>query len=119
MSVKLVNSLEKILNNLDYKLLNGKIDNTNICKVVYNSRDVKKDDLFICLNGSRFDSHTKISDVINSGAKVIVVEKGNKNLRGIDFKDTIVIEVENTRLALSIISKNCILLLQNLVVNYL
>ncbi len=104
--MKLVNSLEKILNNLDYKLLNGKIDNTNICKVVYNSRDVKKDDLFICLNGSRFDSHTKISDVINSGAKVIVVEKGNKNLRGIDFKDTIVIEVENTRLALSIISKN-------------
>ena len=104
--MKLVNSLEKILNNLDYKLLNGKIDNIKISKVVYNSRDVKKDDLFICLNGSRFDSHTKIGDAINSGAKVLVVEKGNKNLIGIDFKDIIVIEVENTRLALSIISKN-------------
>lgn len=104
--MKLVNSLEKILNNLDYKLLNGKIDNIKISKVVYNSRDVKKDDLFICLNGSRFDSHTKIRDVLNSGAKVLVVEKGNKNLIGIDFKDIIVIEVENTRLALSIISKN-------------
>ena len=104
--MKLIHSLEKIVNKLDYKLLSGNIKDVEIANVVYDSRLVKNGDLFICLNGSRFDSHTKIGEVINKGAKVIVVEDGNKYISDFIFTDKlVVISTKNTRLALAIISK--------------
>ncbi|MBR3288296.1 MAG: UDP-N-acetylmuramoyl-L-alanyl-D-glutamate--2,6-diaminopimelate ligase [Lachnospiraceae bacterium] len=104
--MKLIHSLQKIIANLDYKVLNGDIDGVEINNVIYDSRKVSKNDLFVCLNGSRFDSHTKINEVIKSGAKVIVVEDGNPNLKGLEFdKELVVISTKNTREALSIISK--------------
>lgn len=104
--MKLIHSLQKIIANLDYKVLNGDIDGVEINNVIYDSRLVSKNDLFVCLNGSRFDSHTKINEVIKSGAKVIVVEDGNPNLKGLEFdKELVVISTKNTREALSIISK--------------
>ena len=104
--MKLIHSLQKIIANLDYKVLNGDIDGVEINNVIYDSRKVSKYDLFVCLNGSRFDSHTKINEVIKSGAKVIVVEDGNPNLKGLEFdKELVVISTKNTREALSIISK--------------
>ena len=102
----LIHSLDKIINNLDYKLLNGDTSGVTINSVVYDSRLVKSGDLFICLNGSRFDSHTVIKDVVAKGAKVIVVEDGNKNIENLIFdSDLVVISTKNTREALSIISK--------------
>ena len=104
--MKLENSLKRIVQNLDYELLNGEISDITINKVLYDSRNVEKDDLFICLNGARFDAHTKISEVIEKGARAIVVEKNNENLKNIDFKNVVVIAVKNTRKALAIISNN-------------
>ena len=104
--MNLESSLTRIVNNLNYKLVNGDNLDVKINKVVYDSRNVEKDDLFVCLSGARFDSHTKICEVIEKGAKVIVVEKDNKNVKKLDLKNIIVLEVDNTRLALSIISKN-------------
>ena len=104
--MKTINQIKRILKNLDYKLLNGIVDDSCINEVVYDSRNVKKDDLFVCLNGARFDSHEKIRDVIEKGAKAIVVDEDNENLKGIAFKDTIVIGVKNSRIALAIISSN-------------
>ena len=106
MKKKLLKTIKQILQNLDYKLLNGTIDDSEINRVVYDSRIAGKDDLFLCLNGARFDSHTKIRDVIEKGVKAIVVEEGNENIKDIDFKDCIVIAVKNTRVALAIISDN-------------
>ena len=105
--MKLIHSLETIINGLDYKVINGNIKDVEINNLVYDSRLVKNDDIFVCLNGSRFDSHTKIADVIKSGAKAIVVEDENSNI--LDYKfpnDLIVISTKNSRHALSIISKH-------------
>lgn len=105
--MKLIHSLATIINGLDYKVINGNIENVEINNLVYDSRLVKKDDFFICLNGSRFDSHTKILDVIKSGAKAIVVEEGNSNINNFKFSDdVIVISTKNSRYALSVISKH-------------
>lgn len=105
--MKLIHSLEKIISGFDYKVINGEIKDNEINNLVYDSRLVKKDDLFVCLNGSRFDSHTKIEEVINSGAKAIVVEEGNNNISNYKFPDDIiVISTKNSRHALSIISKH-------------
>lgn len=103
--MKLIHSLEKIVSKLDYKILCGEMREISINSVVYDSRNVKENDLFICLNGSRFDSHTKIDEVVKSGASVIVVEEGNKNIEGANFENAIVLAVKNTRVALAIISK--------------
>ena len=104
--MNLESSLKRIVKNLNYNLINGEIGDTKINKVVYDSRKVEDNDLFICLNGARFDSHTKINDVINKGAKVIVVEENNENVKSIDFKNCIVLEVTDTRIALAVISNN-------------
>ena len=81
MKMNLESSLKRIVKNLNYNLINGEIGDAKINKVVYDSRKVEDNDLFICLNGARFDSHTKINDVINKGAKVIVVEENNENVK--------------------------------------
>ncbi|MBP3200635.1 MAG: UDP-N-acetylmuramoyl-L-alanyl-D-glutamate--2,6-diaminopimelate ligase [Lachnospiraceae bacterium] len=104
--MNLESSLKRIVKNLNYNLINGEIGDAKINKVVYDSRKVEDNDLFICLNGARFDSHTKINDVINKGAKVIVVEENNENVKSIDFKNCIVLEVTDTRIALAVISNN-------------
>ncbi|MBR4315159.1 MAG: UDP-N-acetylmuramoyl-L-alanyl-D-glutamate--2,6-diaminopimelate ligase [Lachnospiraceae bacterium] len=105
--MKLIHSLETIINGLDYEVINGDIKNVEINNLVYDSRLVKKDDFFICLNGSRFDSHTKILEVIKSGAKAIVVEEGNSNIINFKFpNDIIVISTKNSRYALALISKH-------------
>ena len=104
--------LEKCVKNLiqgiDYKILKGNLDeNVFINKMSYDSRNVETGDLFICLNGAIFDSHSKINEVINSGARVIIVEKDNKHLKEIESdNNVIIIEVKNTRTALAVISKN-------------
>ena len=104
--MKLIHTLNKIIKNLDYKIINGDITGIEINNVVYDSRLVSKNDLFVCLNGSRFDSHTKISEVIERGARVIVVEEGNKNISELKLdKEIVVISTKNSRAALSIISK--------------
>lgn len=104
--MKYIHSLEKIVSKLDYKILNGNINGVEINHVTYDSRLVADGDLFICLNGSRFDSHTKIRDVMNRRVKAIIVEEGNKNIEKINFdNDIIVLSVKNSRNALSITSK--------------
>lgn len=105
--MKLIHSLETIIDGLDYKVVNGNIKDVEINNLVYDSRLVNKGDIFICLNGSRFDSHIKISEVIDAGAKVLVVEEGNENVTNYKFpNDVVVISTKNDRHALSIISKH-------------
>ena len=45
MKMKSLRKIKQILQNLDYKLLNGIIDDGEINKVVYDSRIVDNDDL--------------------------------------------------------------------------
>ena len=105
--MKLINSLRHLINNLDYKVIYGKINDIDINKVVYDSRKVTEGDLFICLNGARFDSHSEILNIIDNGAKVIIVEENNQYIKDINYlKDIIVLSVKNTRIALAVISNN-------------
>ena len=100
-------SLEKIINNFEYNLLNGNIANIYINSVVYDTRVLKKGDLFVCLNGSRFDSHKLINEIISAGASVIVVEDNNEYIKNFVFPtDIVVISTKNTRKALAMISKS-------------
>lgn len=66
------------------------------------TRDFKGKDLFIALKGENFDGHGFLKNVVSSGAKAAVVQKGNRNLK--NFKkenpDFNLVEVDDTLTAL-------------------
>lgn len=66
--------LLNLLKDIDYSIIKGNED-TEISKLVYDSRKVQPGDVFVCIAGAKRDAHDLIGDVINSGATVIVVQK--------------------------------------------
>lgn len=92
--------LEKLLEKIDYELVNGSLD-TEVNNIYYDSRKVKEGSLFYCMEGTSVDGHDYIDSAIEKGAKVIVVSKDVS----ID-KDATVIKIKDTRRMLSKISIN-------------
>ncbi len=90
--------LKSCLEELPFTLLQGDTD-TEIVDVVYDSRKAGPDTVFVCMSGSHVDSHDFIPDVIDSGCRAIVVEHEVEVP-----EDVTVIEVENGREALSLLS---------------
>ncbi len=86
------------LKNLDYQVLQGDID-TEVEDVVYDSRKAAEGTVFVCMKGTRIDSHSFIDDVMEKGVKVFVVEREVQLPEGITA-----IRVENARHALAEIS---------------
>ena len=92
--------LQKLLENIEYKLIKGSLD-IEINDIIYDSRKVIDNTLFIALKGYNVDGHKYIKDAISKGANCIVVEQEVEIL-----EDITVIQVDNTRNKLALISKN-------------
>ena len=95
-----VMKLEKLLENIEYTLLSGDI-NQEVSQIDYDSRKVVNNSLFVCITGSVVDGHKFIDSVIDQGAKVIVVTKDVDVKEGITY-----IKVENARKTLAQLSCN-------------
>lgn len=91
--------LASLLNQLEYKCIQGTIEN-EVTEVIYDSRKVSKDCLFICIEGSNFDGHSFARTVVEQGAKVLITSKPVK----IDNEDVTIIKVADTRYAMAFIS---------------
>ena len=93
-----MSKLIELLEHLDYQCLQGNTD-IEIKDIVYDSRKISKDSLFICISGAKVDGHDFAKDAVNMGATCLVVEKD------VDVPiDITVIKVKNTRYALALIS---------------
>ena len=92
--------LSSLLKNLQYECSIG-ITNREISKVIYDSRKVTKDCLFICIEGANFDGHQYVEEVIQKGAGAVVVSKEVIMPEGYDVP---IIKVNNTRYAMAFIS---------------
>lgn len=90
--------VSRLFEYLDVEVLQGALSG-EISEVVFDSRKVVKDSLFVCIVGANFDGHEYVNDVIEKGAKVIVVEKEVTAPIGVT-----VIKVRDTREALAFIS---------------
>jgi len=90
--------LEELLKEIDYQLLNGLLD-IEVSQIDYDSRQVKDGSLFVCIPGAKVDGHDFIDQVIEAGAKVIVVEREVHYQEGITY-----LQVEDARLALAYLS---------------
>lgn len=90
--------LSKLLNKLDYRCVQGSIDN-EITTVAYDSRKVQNGSVFICIKGAVSDGHKYAEKACEMGAVALVVEDD------VDVPQNVtIIKVENSRYALACIS---------------
>lgn len=95
--------LDKIIENVDVLNIHrgfGIDPNPKISDIIYDSRKVIPNCIFVCLSGSRFDAHEYVNEAISRGAVAILVE------REISAGGAIIIRTKNTREALAKISAN-------------
>ncbi len=76
-------------------------------KTIYNvsidSRNIKKNTLFIAIKGERFDGHDFIDDVVKKGACAVIINE--KNFKYLSEVEIPVITVKDTTRALGDIAK--------------
>ena len=90
--------IKELIQSLDYELLQGSLEG-EISELVYDTRNVSKDAMFVCIVGTAFDSHEKAAEVAAAGAKVLIVSKE------VEVPEEVtVVKVADTRYALSLIS---------------
>lgn len=90
--------LSALLERLEYTCCQGTVEQ-EVSTVVYDSRKVQENSLFICIRGAVVDGHKFVSDVIEKGAKVLVVEENVQAPENVT-----VILVKDTRYAMAFIS---------------
>lgn len=90
--------LTELLNDIENIEMKGSLEK-DINKIENNSKNIEKDDLFICLKGALFDGHNYIQEAIKSGANTIVVEDYPEYI--IDYPEITFIKTNNTRDLLS------------------
>jgi len=90
--------LNELFKDIKYELIKGDME-LEINDIIFDSRKVCDDVLFMAIVGSEVDGHKYIKDAIKNGAKAIVVSKN------IDIdEDITVIKVKDTRSILSKLS---------------
>lgn len=87
--------LDKLLEDVEYECIQGTVDR-EITTLVYDSRKVEKDSVFVCISGAVRDGHDFAGQVVEAGANTLIVEKEVQVPQ-----DVTVIKVDNTRLALA------------------
>jgi UDP-N-acetylmuramoyl-L-alanyl-D-glutamate--2,6-diaminopimelate ligase len=87
-----------MLEQLEYTCLQGDV-HILVTELVYDSRKVTRDCVFVCVSGAVFDGHDFIGEVAAKGAAAIVIEKDVPYPEGIT-----VIRTANTRHALACMS---------------
>ena len=94
-------NLKTILETLDYEVVQGSID-LKVGSINYDSRKVRKNDIFVCIKGFATDGHKYIDKALENGASVIVLQDNVE----IKDKDVTVIKCNDTRKALAVIGAN-------------
>ena len=91
--------LKDWLDELEYRLLSGSLEE-EVADVVYDSRKAAPGTVFVCMKGTRVDSHAFIPEVVEKGARVLVVEQELSELP----EGVTVLLVENARNALAVLA---------------
>ncbi len=89
-----------LLQKISWECVRGNADRM-VSEVVYDSRKITKDCLFICICGYVSDGHDFAKEAVEKGAAVLVVQK---DVAIPDNCDVTVIKVEDTRYAMAFIA---------------
>ncbi|MFA9463880.1 MAG: UDP-N-acetylmuramoyl-L-alanyl-D-glutamate--2,6-diaminopimelate ligase [Velocimicrobium sp.] len=88
----------ELMEGVSYQILQGDSDR-EIVELVYDSRKVTQGSVFVCISGAVRDGHDFAGEVVEKGAKVLIVEKPV-----VVPEYVTVIQVDNSRLALAFMS---------------
>lgn len=91
--------LQELVKGLEVDNIRGELG-LHIDNVVYDSREVSKNSLFICIEGFKTDGHLYIQNAIMNGAVAIIAEKS------ICLEGVTVISVKDTRKAMATIANH-------------
>ena len=62
---------------LDIEIISGELQD-EFSELVFNTKNIVKDCLFVCIKGAKFDAHDAIDEIVKQGAKAVVVQKDIK-----------------------------------------
>lgn len=93
--------LSKICEEIEYNLLQGSLE-TEVRDIIYDSRKIAPETMFVCMVGAVTDGHKYIPDAVEKGASVIVLEKEEEAAQ--IPENITVLKVESARLALALMS---------------
>ena len=88
----------ELLKDLEYEVVSGSVD-VNVNELIYNTKMVSKECMFVCIRGAVLDSHDAAAEAAAGGAVGIVAERPVEVPEGI-----CVVRVKDTRYALALIS---------------
>ena len=91
-----------LLKGLTYECIRGSVD-AAVSEVVNDSRKAVQDCLFLCIEGANFDGHSAAAEVVERGARVLVV---SHEVSLPEDATVTVIKVEDTRYAMAFIAAN-------------
>lgn len=91
-------SVSGLLEDLEYQVISGTLEG-EVSALVYDSRKVTKDCMFVCIRGEKYDSHEHVKEITDKGARVLVAEREVEVPPGVAL-----VLVSDTRYALSILS---------------
>ncbi len=93
--------LEQLCRELEYVCLKGSLQ-TEVRDIIYDSRKLAKETMFVCMVGAVTDGHRYIPDAVEKGASVIVLEREEEAAR---IPETVtVLKVASARYALALMS---------------
>lgn len=93
--------MKKFFDGIEYKILKKVENNIKYKNLEYDSRKIKKGDVFIALKGTAVDGHKFIDKAVENGAVAVIVSENIETKHNIDY-----IFVENLREHLGVIASN-------------
>ena len=93
-------ALKDLLAKIDYECIRGTTDK-EVSDIIYDSRKVVPDSMFVCIPGAIVDGHTFAADAVTAGAGVLVVEK---EVEVPHEADVTIIKVPDTHYAMAFLS---------------
>lgn len=100
-------NLRKLLQDISYQVITGSED-TDIVNLTYDSGDIRENDVFVCIRGTRKDGHDYIREAVQRGAAAIVIED-MAAVRALEYgkmHTPTIIRVSGTRKALALMAAN-------------
>lgn len=94
--------LRQLLEKIEYECLKGSVE-VPVSAVVYDSRKLCQDCVFVCIRGAKADGHGFAKEAVRCGARVLVVEH-EVDLGEADTEGLTVIRVRDSRYALAFLS---------------
>lgn len=92
-------TLKSLLEGLSYECERD-TESVFIDKVIYDSRQIEKDCLFICIKGAKFDAHEKAREAAMKGAAAILVQ----DEVDVSPEEIAIVKVEDTRYAMAFVA---------------